>query len=225
MTRLLTLAAGLLLCIGNANAANLLTNGSFESGLTGWSVGGTQGQGYLPSVVVTNGVSGCCFGEAVAADSVVGGSPDAAGTHGVYFVDDLANQTLTQSVFLAAGNYEIGFDAYAPLNGFNNVGDAFFNAVIAGINLANYTVHTQNLPQQWVHFSGIANVLTAGLYDVSFNYVTSMVPAADVVIDRVYIAASDADNGTPVGVPEPASLALIGAALAALGCARRKSAR
>ena len=107
-----------------ATPINLLTNGSFESGLTGWTTSGTQ-LAYAPTVVTTG--TSCCFGEFVPNDDVVGGSPDAAGTHGVYFVDDLAHQFLTQSLFLAAGSYEIGFDAYAPFNGFGNPGDASFS--------------------------------------------------------------------------------------------------
>jgi len=204
--------------------ANLITNGSFESGLTGWTVGGTQ-LSYLPAVVVTDGASGCCFGEAVPADTVVGGSDEAAGTHGVYFVDDIANQTLTQSLFLAAGSYEIGFDTYAPQNGFNNFFDASFNGTIANVVLANYTVHSQTPPTLWRHYAGIANVVTAGTYDVAFRYITNGAPAADVVIDRVYILASTQPGGTIIDAPEPATLALLMAGLlgiCATGIARRR---
>jgi len=217
------LAAAVLLAAPAAHAVpNLLVNGSFESGLTGWTTGGTQ-LSFVPTVIVTDGVSGTAFGEAVPADNAASASPDASGTHGVYFVDDIANQFLTQSVSLAPGTYEIGFDAYAPQNGFNNAFDAAFTGIIAGVTLASYTVHTQGTPQVWINFSGVANILSAGSYTVQFDYESFGVPAADVVIDRVYIVESTRDDGIDIpSAPEPFSLALFGAGLLGLGLARRR---
>jgi hypothetical protein len=206
--------------VADASPINLVFNGSFESGLTGWTI--TGGGAFPVAVVQTN--TACCFGEFVPNDTVVGGSPDPAGNHGVYFVDDFAHQTLSQDVFLAAGSYEVGFDAYAPFNGFNNSGDAAFRGTIAGVPLANFTVHGST-PGVWIHFSGIANVLMAGTYNVGFDFTPAAGgAAADVVIDRVYIAASDIPDGTPIGtaVPEPATLSLVGLGCAALAARRRK---
>lgn len=229
--RILTRLAGPLLGLGFLVAGpalaspNLLTNGSFESGLTGWTIGGTIGS-YPVSVIVTDGSTGSAFGEAVPGDNAASNSPDAAGTHGTYFVDDLAHQILIQSVFLNPGTYEIGFDGYAPLNGFNNNFDATFSGTIAMVLLANYSVHTQNDPQTWINYSGVANVLSAGLYQVSFDFQPGGVPASDVVIDRVYIVSSTATTGIdiPSGVAEPASLAVLGIGLLGLGLVRRRRA-
>lgn len=215
---------GLTLCAGSAQAVpNYVQNGSFESGLSDWTISG--GGTYPIAVIVTDGSTGSAFGEAVPADNAVGPSPDAAGSHGAYFVDDLAHQTLTQTIHLLAGSYEIGFDAYAPQNGFDNKFDAFFSGTIAGVPLANYSVHTQNDPTTWLHYQGLANVLTEGDYIVTFDFTPGGVPASDVVVDKVYVIASDQGGGTPIGdVPEPLTLSLFGAGLAGLGAMRRRKA-
>ena len=199
---------------------NLLTNGSFESGLTGWTISG--GGAYPVAVVETN--ANCCFGEFVANDTFNLGSSDPTGKHGVYFVDDFAHQTLVQSIALAAGSYEIGFDAYVPFNGFNNPIDSAFSGTIAGVTLASFTVQSTT-PGTWTHFAGVANVLSAGVYDVAFDFNPFDGVAGDVVIDRVYIVESDDPNGTPVGVPEPATMALLGIGLATGGLRALRSGR
>lgn len=229
--KFLVLAMGLMLLfgvsiaqVGSASASNLLTNGSFETGdLTGWTTSGTQ-LFYPIAVILTDGVTGSAFGEPIPADTTVGGSPDLAGTHGAYFVDDIANQNLKQSIFLPAGNYQIGFDTYAPRNGFNNTFTATFSGTIANVTLANFDVHLANNPQTWVHYSGNATVPSAGTYDVAFHFVTLGAPAADVVIDRVYIV-SGGDGGPTIPTPEPATMLLLGSGILGLAGLRRKFAK
>src|SRR6478752_6606604 len=86
-----------------AFAGNLLVNGSFENGLTGWTTGGVSDDGYPPSVIPY--CCGSAFGETVPADNAAGNPGfDAVGDHGLYFVADLAHpQTLTQVVNIVTG--------------------------------------------------------------------------------------------------------------------------
>lgn len=205
---------------GPASAAvNLVSNGSFESGLAGWTL--TNPPPSYPVVAIfynsaTPYPTGA-FGEAVPPQNAATNSPDPAGARAAYFVSDFStDETLSQLVYLTAGIYQIGFSAYAPANGYANIYDATFSGLVASVVLADYAVSTGPVTT-WQTFASSGLYLTGGNYLVEFVFNTNGFPAKDVVIDQVYIIAGD----PPIGVPEPLSLALLGSGLLGLAAARR----
>lgn len=120
-------------------AQNLVSNGSFENSLTGFTVGGTARDGYVPVAVAYNQASGYpsgAQGEVVPADNAVSKSPDTAGGHRVYFVSDEAtNLSLSQSIYLTPGSYDIGFDSFDTYNGSMQPHDAQFTAQLQACSL------------------------------------------------------------------------------------------
>ncbi|MCW5759145.1 MAG: PEPxxWA-CTERM sorting domain-containing protein [Phenylobacterium sp.] len=200
------LAAGISLASSPALAAtNLITNGSFETGdFTGWTYSGVTPSG-APAVIIpynsNAGYPGGAYGEPIPPDNSATPSPDPVGDNAAYFVADGATESLSQTVHLLPGLYTIGFSVYVPLNGFNNAGNATFTGTIAGVNLANFTVDTST-PQVWVHYAGVANILTEGDYLSSFTFASAQGAAGDFVVDRAYIVAGNA-------IPEPSAWALM----------------
>lgn len=212
-----------------AAAANLITNGSFETDLAGWDIDGVDTRGFPPVAIFYGAAAPYptgVFGEAVPADNAAESlSPDAAGERGLYFVSDFTvDQSVSQSVFLAAGNYQIGFSVYAPANDYSNAGEAFFSGTIAGVMLANYEVSSGPVTT-WQHFGADATIVTPGLCTVSFVFNTNRFPSKDVVVDRVYILAGGGGGPEVPPIPEPATWAMLIAGFGRLGAATRQRRR
>jgi len=204
-----------------ALAGNQLVNGSFESGLSGWTIGGVSDDGYPPAAIPY--CCGSAFGETVPPDNAVGNPGfDAVGDHGVYFVADLAHpQTLTQVVNLVNGtSYTFGFDVYLPQNGANNPNDATLSATIADFTFATFSASTMPATT-WLHFSSAGVAAITGPVDFVFTYNSFGVPAKDFVVDRVYFAPTADTKG---GIPEPATWTMMigGFGLAGAALRRRK---
>lgn len=212
------LAAALVAVSPAGAVTNLIVNGSFETGdFTGFTH--SNAPVVYDAVVINYGAALAypigAFGEAVPADDSTSVSPDAAGSHGAYFVaDDSVNESLSQLTKLYTGHYEIGFSAYLPYNGAANPNNATFSGSIIGVNVANFSA--QNTPAgTWLNFSGVANIDQAGYYLTSFVYNSFGNPAKDIVIDRVYVtktnkAATYEIPPTPTAsLPEPATWAMM----------------
>jgi hypothetical protein len=205
---------------GSASAAtNYITNGSFEDpSLAGWTlVSSGSGTGYSPTVIIqTDGVARPyptgAFGEGIPQDNAGGPDPDGAGLYGAYFSSDVGTETLSQTINLAPGKYNIGFDAYIPLNGYDNPNDATFTATVGGFMWDSVQLkQTAGAPQVWTHYQGVVTVAPGG-GATTFAFAADGFPAVDVVIDRVFATA----------VPEPASWALMITGFGAAGVMLRR---
>ena len=182
-------------------SANLLANGSFETGnFDGWVYSGTAGDNN-PAVVIpynsSNSYPTGAYGEPIPANP---GGFGSAGSFAAYFVSDFATETLSQTISLGVGVYSIGFSAYLPQNGFNNQFDAIFSGSVIGTTLLATNV-AANTPKQWYDFVTTVEITQAGDYTTAFTFTTNGRPAKDVVIDQVFVVAG--------AVPEPSTWAMM----------------
>ena len=230
------LAGAALFSAASTQAANLINNGSFETGdFTGWTLLNSAGLS-SPAVVIAYGQSSNyptgAYGEAVPADNAAtpapfAGSPDGAGNYAAYFSDDAANnESLQQLTYLAPGNYEIGFDAYLTQNGYNNPNNAQFSGSIIGTQVTAFTASNQT-PQTWLHFGAVAKITQQGYYNTNFSFSSFGNPAKDVVIDRIYAISTNLPSTVTIPpnptapAPEPASWALMLVGFGGLGATMR----
>ena len=200
-------------------AVNLLSNGSFESGLTGWTL--TQsGGGTAPVVFNYNssaGYSSGAFGEPIPPSNVASASPDPVGNRVLYFSSDTANpDTLSQLVNLVAGaTYNIGFDYYIPLNGFNNPFDATLRFSVGGtpVGATLQAGSTPGTAQTWFNFNSSFVATNTGPQTLAFEFRGLGVTAADFAVDRVFVTAA---------VPEPGTWAMMLLGFGVIGAAMRR---
>jgi hypothetical protein len=207
--------AVLLVAAGTANA-DIVTNGTFSSGLSGWT---TAGSGTTPGIGITvinfsNTVPATQFGDII---------PNAPGgtTHGVYFVDDnTTNEVLSQNVTLAANTtYSLTFDLWATNSGAGNAGNFLLKDAVGTIASSSFgnaaqagssTVPVGAWTLETLQFTTGA----ATSYALDFDWNAGGTPSKDVVLTNVAINSA---------VPEPSSIVLLGSGLlAAAGVIRRR---
>ena len=201
------------------SATNLLANGSFEGGFTGWTI--TNVGGGTAPVTFAYGSSGQyptgAFGEPIGPNGVASLSPDAVGTQLAYFSSDTANpDSLKQTINLVSGTmYNIGFDYYAPRNGIANPNDASLSFLVNGLPVGSTLTagSVAGTPAAtWFNFatSFVAGASGPSAFEFQFKGLGST--AADFAIDRVYVTA----------VPEPATWMMMLFGFGLLGHAMRR---
>lgn len=207
------LAGSVAVAVPASAATNLLTNGSFENGLTGWNVTTTGfGQlGYSAPVVIKYNQSsdyptGAFYESVPTDDSAANPGFDAVGSNFLYLSSDIGSQTISQAVTLQANtSYTFGFDYYLPQNGYNNPNGATFSAALNGSNFAAFSIGSQPATD-WLTASAAKTFTTTQSGTFLFSFAADGYTAKDIGIDRVYLAATSA---IPSAVPEPASWALM----------------
>ena len=220
------IAAGALAIAGQAQAANLLTNGSFEDGLNGWVLSGAStGDNTAnsdPQVIAYNQASNYptgAYGESVPTDNAAGNPGyDAVGTHGLYFSSDYGVQTLSQTVSLAANtSYTFGFDYYLPANGYANPFDAVFSASVGSDTFTSFTLGS-SAATNWILVSGSHTFTTNESGTFNFSFQAGGYTGKDIVIDRVFLAQTS-EIGS---VPEVGTWAMMLAGFGAVGAVSRR---
>ena len=213
-----------------AGATNLVSNVSFELGtgtagqagtFTDWTIGGTatgSGPGLGPQRI-QYGTNATGYGDNVQADPFTN-SPDASGNNAAFFVDDAANETLSQRIGVTGGTtYEVGFDFFETLSGAANPNPFTLSAMIDGTVLATVTSGVQYGAGTWYH---VFEIFTPSVSNdnslFTFLYTSGASAAKDVIVDDVYV-----EIAPPGDIPEPASALVLGAGLFGLLALRRRA--
>lgn len=211
----IALAAVLAGASTGASAANLVTNGDFETGnLSGWTVhnyaGTTPGTGI--QVVTTNGSPNVPY----SGDTI--NAYQGTGENAAFFVDDNAFQTLSQYVSLVKDTtYTLSFGLFATLSGENNPFNFTLSEIVnSGFNVEvldfQTSIGNSLVPGNWKTYNYTFTANKNANYNLLFSFNSGATPAKDVLLDGVSITA----------VPEPSTWAMMIGGLGLVGVALRR---
>lgn len=229
-----------------ALAVNKIKNGSFEAAnntgvnrFTSWlklnTPDNSPTQDQPASVIRYNSTAAypiSAYGESVTPDNNVSASPDAVGNHAAYFVGDFSvNETIYQDVYLAPGNFRVGFSYYLTQNGLRNVNNGSLAVTILGLPVATTIINGSSVGRRWFYATGVAGIATGGFYRTALVFNSNGFPSKDVVVDRVFgVRTRDAatqliPSSTVLSVPEPSSWAMLlsGFGFVGFGLRRRRA--
>lgn len=209
------------LVAGSGRAAIVPLNGDFE---TNTFVAGGLGP-YSPSAG-SSSISNWSWSESVAPyptavrllsqdidfGNAVGGLAASAGTYAVSL--EGATSSISQTITLAAGQYQLSFDASYWLPAYTAVNPIY--ASLGGVNFSFNNSTAAFSPTQGynTYTSGVFTLATAGAYELK---IAANHPNGG------YSGATAVDNVSLTAVPEPSSLALLG--LGAVALLRRRRAQ
>ena len=198
------LITGLAISTG-AYASPIVTNGSFESssdgGLTGWTIDGPGGvtPGNGVKVLTTGGINTTGYGDNVS---------NYDGTHAAFFVDDVADERLFQTVSLVAGiRYLFSYALFATGSGAANPYDFSLYNTLSNTTLTNDGSTTDVKVGEWTKYSYTFTAPMTDNYLLEFIFTSGATPAKDVLLDAVAITAVDVVPTT--AVPEPSTWAMM----------------
>ena len=209
-----------------ADAANLVLNGSFETSTYVAPIPGGYAFGPYSPTLGSSSISNWSWSETVApyptavrllsqevdGSGAIGGLAASAGAYAVSL--EGATSSISQTITLAAGQYQLSFAAsrwitalavnpiYASLGGLNFSFNGSTNAFSPTEGYSTYT-------------SGLLTLATGGTYELK---IAANNPAGG------YSGGTAVDNVSLTAVPEPSSLALLGLGAVALLRRRRTQA-
>jgi hypothetical protein len=209
------LLAVLVVSAGQANAGNLLQNGSFQdNNFTGWTIGttsnGTWGSGY-PTVT---------------AWPLGGGLNAAKGSVGeVNFDGTFQGGTLSQTFTTSGGMLSMGFDWAAMGDGtHNNADGGEFVLLLDGVQLASFDSGPIGMNQTLNGMLSATDNVSAGNHTFEIEILRPFVGyQGGETVPYQYVTDAFVNGSGGGTTPEPGTLLLLGSGIAGVWLRRKRS--